>query len=800
MAKAMTDDELRALTDAELRQSIGYWGGKLSEQRRKAEYYYLGLPKGDLSPPEIEGRSSVVSPDVRNTIESMLPQLMVKFVGGDTVVEFEPQQEGDEDKAQLCTDYLNYLFFKKNNGHKIVYTWFKDALLQKVGIVKCWWDTRTEETREEYKALDDIELAQILDDEEVEPKEHNAYPDEEDAEQRKQAIEQLTQQMQQAMQAAQQNPQAAQAVQQMQAQLQQIEQTPPKVLHDITVIRSKKGGKLTIENVPPEEFMISRKAKDIATASFVGHRVPRTVSDLKSMGYKNVDNLSSDDTAATLNAERVERLSWDDEQAYLNVDGDSRDDSQRVIWVTECYIRCDYDGDGISELRKVVRAGNEILDNEVVDIAPFASICPIPLPHKFFGLSIADLGFEAQRSKTSILRAYLDNMYLQVNGRYFAVENQVNLDDLLTSRPGGVVRVKQPGATGRLDQGMSDSAGALHTLEYMEDFLENSTGWTRYSQGTDSKSLNDTATGINIITNKADMRTDLIARNFAEGFTDLFRLMLKLVCQNQDREAITKIAGKWVSIDPREWRNQFDCTINVGLGTGNKDQQVQHLMLLGQKQAEGLQIGVTTPQNIYEADKELAKLLGFKSGDKFFTDPSQAPPQQQQQGPDPAMLKVQADREHNQASLQLETQKAQAQAQIEASRNQMEAQRETMRLQHEMELEQMKAQNAQQLEQWKIQHDADIKLQIAQIDASAKVQVAEIGANSTISAQQASAANDAVGMDEQPKLSDVMAIMQQLVAHITAPKTIERGQDGRAVSVGGRPVVRGPDGRISGLQ
>ncbi len=726
MAKAMTDDELKALTDAELRQSIGYWGGKLSEQRRKAEFYYLGLAKGDLSPPEIEGRSSVVSPDIRNTIESMLPQLMVKFVGGDTVVEFEPQQEEDEEKAQLCTDYLNYLFFRKNNGHKIVYTWFKDALLQKVGIVKCWWDTRVEETREEYKALSDVELAQIMDDEEVEVTENNTYPDEEDAEQRKEAIAQMMQQMQQAVQAAQQNPQAAQAVQQMQAQIQQIQQTPPTMLHDITAIRTKKGGKLTIENVPPEEFMISRKAKDIATASFVGHRVPRTVSDLKSMGYKNVDNLSSDDTAATLNAERVERLSWDDEQAYLNVDGDSRDDSQRIIWVTECYIRCDYDGDGISELRKVVRAGNEILDNEVVDIAPFASICPVPLPHKFFGLSIADLGFEAQRSKTSILRAYLDNLYLQVNGRYYAVENQVNLDDLLTSRPGGVVRVKQPSAAGRLEQGMADSAGALNTLEYMESFLENSTGWTRYSQGTDSKSLNDTATGINIITNKADMRMDLIARNFAEGFTDLFRLMLKLVCQNSDKEDVAKIAGKWVSIDPREWRNQFDCTINVGLGTGNKDQQVQHLMMLGQKQAEGLQIGVSTPKNIYEADKELAKLLGFKSGDKFFTDPSQAPPQQQQQGPDPAMLKVQA--------------------QIETSRNQMEAQREAMRLQQEMQIEQMKSQNAQQLEKLKMQNDAEIKLQVAQIEAAAKIKVAEISANSVITSKQIDAAN--VGFSE----------------------------------------------------
>ena len=155
MAKpeALTDDDLLALANHELRQAVGYFGGKLADQRKKAEQYYLGLPDGDLLPPEIDGRSSVVSTDVRNTIESMLPQLMAKFVGGDQVVEFEPAQKDDEQKATQCTDYLNYLFSKKNNGHAVCYSWFKDALLQKNGFIKVWWDTRTEEKREEYKGL-----------------------------------------------------------------------------------------------------------------------------------------------------------------------------------------------------------------------------------------------------------------------------------------------------------------------------------------------------------------------------------------------------------------------------------------------------------------------------------------------------------------------------------------------------------------------------------------------------------------------------------------------------------------------
>src|SRR5437868_2302613 len=186
----LTEDQLKAITDAELRQAVGYQAGKLADMRQKALYYYEGLPKGDLSPPEVEGRSSVVSTEVRNVIEAMMPELMAKLSSSEKVVELDPMRPGDEKPASDASEYLNHLFYKKNNGYKIIETWFKDALISKAGIVKVWWDTREEQTREEYKGLDDVELSQVLEDKEVEVTEHVAYPDEEDTQQRQEALHQ----------------------------------------------------------------------------------------------------------------------------------------------------------------------------------------------------------------------------------------------------------------------------------------------------------------------------------------------------------------------------------------------------------------------------------------------------------------------------------------------------------------------------------------------------------------------------------------------------------------------------------
>jgi len=831
--KKLTDEDVKSIIDSELATALGVESSQLSEQRRKALAYYYAEPKGDLAPPEIEGRSSVVSPDVRNTVESMLPQLVAKFVGGDKVVQFEPTKPGDEPKADAATDYVNHLFFKKNDGHNITVTWAKDGLLQKRGVVKCWWDTRAEEKREEYKGLTDVELARVMDDTEVEiePLEHKAYPDEEEIKRREAQMKELTEQLQKAAQAAQQpgpqQQQAQQAAMQIRQQLEMLTSQPVPMLYDVAFKRSLKGGKLTIEPVPPEEFIISRGAKTIREALLVGQKFQRTYSELKSMGYKGLDQLASDGaTDGQENSERAERYAFDGEDVITNSPM-TQDISSRLFWVKELYLRVDQDGDGIAELRKIVYVSGKILDNEITDEAPFASWCPVPMPHKFFGLSAADMAMEGQKVKTSIRRAQLDNLYLQVNGRTFAVKGKVETDDLLDVRPGGVVRMDAPGMAGPFDQARGDLAAASAMMEQEEVSLENSTGFTRYSQGNDGKGLNQTLGGVQIITNKADMRLDLMARNLAEGFVELFRLMLKLVCQNQKKSEEIRIAGAWVPMDPREWTNQFDIEINVGLGVGNKDQQVNHLMALRGLQVQGLQIGTATPKNIYELDTEIAKTMGFKSGDRFFNDPVKNPPPPQpnpmQQQMELEKMKLQGQMQGKQVEMQanaqieqmkaqfaaqqaeaertykaqLEAASMQMQAEVDTDRQRSEAEQHALKIENEARLAQLKAgyedqchQREMAFQQWKFEQEQAQERWKAELDASVKIESANISSKSKVDdpATQTATREIAAEVTQQPDFSALTTAAQMMAIaadKMSRPRT--------------RTIVRDAAGKATGM-
>jgi hypothetical protein len=722
---AISDEQLKAITDAEIRSSIAYLGGKLSEYRRRNEYYYLGLAKGELAPPTIAGRSQAVSTDVADTVEWMLPGLLKIFAAGENAVEFAPQGPEDERAAQQATDFVNYVFHRQNPGFQILYTWFKDALIQKAGIVKVWWDKRIDETREEYDNQTLLQVQMLLQDPDVELIEKRVVAND--------AAEESAE-------GASSNP----------------AEEAGEPTFNITIKRRNGRGQVRVEPVPPEEFLISRKAKSITDAPFVAHRVERSLSDLRAQGYSNLDGIGSDDTsAASSNAERLERRSFDDEQAYMPMEsGGPNEPSQKTVWVTECYLRVDYDGDGISEWRKVVRAGNALLANETCDGPPFVSIVPIPLPHRFFGLCPADLAVPSQQVKTSLKRAVLDNLYLQVNGRYFAVEQQVNLDDLLTSRPGGVVRVKDPTAVGPLQSGQGDIRGTMQFLEYEEVQKENRTGFTRYSQGGSADSLNKTATGVSIITNRADSRVELIARVFAEtGVRDLFRMILKLVSKYQDRATMIRLGNSWVPMDPREWKTQFDVTVNVGLGTGNKDQIVQHLMVLAQAQEKAMAMGIATPKNFFNGLTEIARNMGFRSPEKYFTDPGDRP---MQPPPDPRL-------QFEQTKLQAEIQAKQAD------------------LQAHIQLEQFKIQKQFELDQWKAGLEAETRARVEQIRLSARSAATE--AAQLAGAQASREAQVPVIETAIEALGPVIGRVQELSAQVqnmAKPKAFR--------------VVRNPDG------
>ena len=353
-------------------------------------------------------------------------------------------------------------------------------------------------------------------------------------------------------------------------------------------------------------------------------------------------------------------------------------DLMRQVWVTEAFVRVDYDGDGIAELRKVTIAGDgegyEVLSNDDWDFpAPFASVTPIIMPHRFFGLSESDLLDDIQLLKTTITRQYLDGLYLANNPRHEVVEDNIkDPGEFLTSKPGGYVRVSQAGSIIPI-QIPFVGQHALMGLEYVDNVKETRSGFNRYAQGSDENAINKTASGTMALQNAAMERILLIARVFAEtGVKDLFRLILKLVSEYQDKARVIRLRNKWVPMDPRGWATEFDMTISVGLGTGNKDQQFAKALQVAGLMASAVQLqgGTDGPlvgmKQLYNLGKTVQEAAGFRQPDFFFMDPSGAPKQQPK--PNPMMEKAKAElaieQQKAQASIQTDQQKAASDIQI----------------------------------------------------------------------------------------------------------------------------------------
>ena len=679
----MDNNQLKGILDAEIDNSLGFIETETTDARRKALEYYNREPYGN----EVEGRSSIVTGEVAEVVDGALPQLLRIFTSSDEMVRFEPKNAGDEEKAKQATEYINWVLNHDNQGTILFHNWFKDALLQKNGIVKVYWDDQTDVTKEKYEGLNEEELTMLLADPEVEV---------------------VSQDMEEIMPASI-DPMSGMMIE-------------PVFSYSVKLKRTKKTGKVIVENVPPEEFLISKKARTIADAPFVAHRKLSTRSELVAMGFDKtlVDALPSY-SDLTYSEERIARY----DRGEMPDEVSSLDHTMQDVEVMECYIKVDFDGDGIAELRKVTYAGKDILDNEEVDFVPFCSICPIPMPHKFFGQSLADRATDLQLIKSTVTRQILDNMYMVNSPRMAAVEGQVNLDDLLTVTANGVIRVKNAGALNPVVVPPT-AAQSFPLLQYLDQVQAKRTGINEMSQGLDPNILqNTTATAVAMVQNAAAGKVEMIARIFAEtGIKDLFEKMLQLLCKYQDKARIIRLRGRYIAIDPREWENGFDLSINVGLGTGDKQQQMAMIAAVMQKQEQILQTqGYNNPLvTITQYRQTLGRFIeaaGFKDSQEFF---KEIPPeleqqmaQPQQPQPDPAVQAYMAQ--------------AQAQMQIDQAKAQQEMQLAQQKAQSDMELQMAKAQAEIQLKREKAA--ADLELKTAEFQAEAQFKAMQVGAGLT---------------------------------------------------------------------
>jgi hypothetical protein len=742
MAKKLDDSDILAICSAHIAGSLGFLNGKLAQARLKALQFYNAEPYGD----EVDGSSQIVTTEVRDVVESAMPSLMKVFVSGDKVAQFDPTGPEDEQVAEQASDYCNYIFSKDNDGFGILQTAFRDGLIQRQGIVKISWEETTDYKRERYEGLSDEEFAMLMAPEEVDAVQHTEYQG----------------------QLAQIDPSTG------------LEALVPATLHDVVLRRAKKTGRVRIVNVPPEEFLISRRAVSLEGAGFVAHRVRKTASELIEEGYdkKLVEGLPGYDSQ-TYNAEKIERFKAEDEAPATKED--VIDPAMKEIWIVECYLPIDVDGDGIAELRKITVAGDpavELLDNEEIDSLPFRAWTPIPQPHKFFGLSLADLTMDLQITKSTVTRQILDNMYRVNNGRA-AISGKVNIEDMLTLRPAGLVRMTDANTLpeGHIMPLVTPPLGnmAYPLLEYLEGQQETRTGITKYNQGLDANSLNKTATGINTITGYAQARQELIARNAAEQLVaGIFKSILELVCKHQQEPRIIRLRNRWVPMDPRQWNDQMDVTVTVGLGTGNKDQMGAHLMSILQiQQAIMERAGPDNPlvgwEELRNALEKYCENVGLKTADPYFKDPQGQGQQAQPQHPpppDPRMVEVQQKAEADQARLAADAEaKQQAQAQDAA-------------------LQQQKLDADLQFQREKLA--AEMTLEREKMTLSAQVEAAKAGVPVPTVAPDGSVIP---GID--PTLQAIQQLAEGLQAHTAAiVSTLSRP----------RQVLRGPDGRAIGIQ
>jgi hypothetical protein len=721
----MTDAELCTLIDSESKASIGV-EDYFSRDREKALSFYMGEAKGDLSPPDTEGRSQVVSKTLMDTVEWAMPCLMRMF-SQDDVIRFVPDHPDDDQHVEDASDYIAHIFYRKNNGFTTLHDAIKSALLFRMGVVKVYCDHRWEHKQETYRGLSMMEVQALQQDQEIEVV--SVEPDGE-----------LSQDL-------------------------LMQGMPPEMAQTFTVKakRSQQHKDFKCEGVPPEEIRIARDCRTIEDVRYIAHVVQRTKSDLLSEGWpqEEVDRLNNENSSEG-DAERFDRQKYDG--AFTNA-VDEGDESQHKITVTEAYVRVDFDGDGIAEYRRILKAGQYIHENEVTDDHPFALFTPILMPYKVIGLSFYDLVEDLQRIFTALDRQLLDNAYLANAPRMGVREGQVNLDDLLSPRPGGLIRIK-PGAPPDALVPISIPFVGNQILEVRQHFgqvHDTRSGVTEMNSALNSESLakgNIGSEGVSSLITQGQQRLELVARVLAEGGVKrMWLLLLKLVTQYQDRPAQMKIDGKWLQVDPRAWRNKYDMTLSVGVGTSGRQQKLQGLQLIGMAQEKLFQVGAVTPENAYNLGCDVAKASGERQTDRYFSKPNpnpgpQPPPeavqveQLRQQG---AMQLAQAksqDAAHAreidaQVTVQVEQAKQEYQAQQTAHLNELEAQRDHLKLQNDMALEQFKTEKHMELEIAKAHIAQQTAIEVARINAEAKILSAK-----TLGAKDASTADSDAAYQE----------------------------------------------------
>lgn len=652
MAK-LTNDDILDIVNAELEYA------PVNNNLQAPLEYYLGEPNGT----EVEGKSTLTSLDVADSVEWIMPQIMKSFTQTNEIVIFDPSGPEDEKQAELESEYVYNILMKKNTGFITIHQFVKDALLQRNGILKVYYDTDIRVEKESYSGL-------------------------------------TVQQME--MLAATKNVEIVSYSQTM------IEDPlfGSQALFDVNIKMTHTRPRICVEPIPPEEFRVNsnHNSIDLTGARFTAHVTNKTISDLRESGVSEeiLDSLSSG-----INNQSDYRFQLQGENSTVNEGWTKTNEAMRLVQVAECYLYMDIDDDGIAEYVKVTCAGNDTFNTfismeEMCD-SPWISTTAILMSHKFQGLSLFDRLKEIQDHKTALIRNIQDNIYLQNNQRMGVITGQVNMDDLIVSRPGGVVRMSRPDSLFPI---VTPKIGpeSFEFMKYLDEVRAGRSGVSAEGTAT-PQNIGDRvgSQGVERLMNAKEELVGLIVRVFAEtGIKPLCLKIRDLARRHVDTIENFKFRGEWVQVNPAQWSERSESTVRVGTGSGDVTAKLAAITQVITMQTQALQMpgqAIVDPTKIYSAINDFCKLSGLNGADKYFIDPSSQTGQQKQMQADQQQQgeKQKADQQ-NVAMIQMQVQLAQAEiVKAQAAQNSVDlkGQIEALKHQREMEKQTYEAQLAQ---------------------------------------------------------------------------------------------------------
>ncbi len=685
------EDRLERVVQRAVDQALLWRDEELDSQQEQATNYYMGRPFGT----EVEGRSRVVSTDVRDTVQAMLPSLMRIFFGPENTVEYLPRGPEDVEKAEQMTDMASYVIRNDNEGFLEFHGWFKDAMVRKLGVMKVWWEDSERTEGAEYTGLTEQDLLSLQNQEGTEVDVTAQYAG-----------------------AAPGTP------------------TGMISLYDASVTRSHSDGRIKFAVIPSEEFLFSPDARGRNTAEMMGHVRNVPASELIAMGVdpelvEEHKGSAKHKRTGGDDLEQARRFDEDDREALE----DERDEARDSCWYGEVYIYADVseEENGEADLIRVEVIGenHELIDWYICEQRPFALLTCDPEPHTLIGQSVADYVMDVQLIKSSVLRGMLDSFTLSVNPRTVVLDGEVDMNDVLNHEIGGVIRVDRDvndikEFVHRFDE---SGAAAFPVLQYMDEQKENRTGMSKAAMGLDADALqSSTKMAVAGTLSAAQQHIEMLARVFAEtGVRQLYSLILQLMVQHQDQARTVRLRGEWVEMDPTDWDGTMDVSIALALGAGGSAEKVQLLQaILGNQE---IQLREGSPLvSFLEYRNTLAratKLAGFTNPDEFYrpwTEEDQAKhdeAQEQKQPEDPNMVL--------------------AQGTLEIERARLEMDREEMMMKDARERAKMELDNALKQATAEAQYGAKIDNQEMQADMQAAKGVIDAAAKEAVARIQASA-------------------------------------------------------------